>query len=177
MLELGGKGCMIIILKGRHADMRQMEDGWPWRRLEECPILSFVFSVSRTLVILFPCQRFCFQPIRKDLSLPNRRRNSAKDKVLISRSNADGKPFFFLIYFPLQRPVPDVLLYLTSGWSDTRRAGQGASLKSEKKNMQCGIGRLRKYPKTDFFSTHLVRQFFKTRLGLYHSISGQSGAR
>lgn len=117
----------------------------------------FVFGVSHTVIISFPCQQFCFEPIWKDLSLPNRRHRSAKDKVLISRSIRDGKPFL--------KTSSRCALYLTSGWSDTRRLGRahlcGLRLFSKlqsKKNTWHHIRRLRNYLNPDFY-THLVQQF------------------
>lgn len=108
MLERGGKGCMVI-LKGRHADTRQM-DSWLWRLLEECPIVSSFSACHALSSFYFLVSGFVSSQFKKGRSLPNRRHCSAKDKVLISRSNADGKHFFLKkMHFPLRRPVPDVL--------------------------------------------------------------------
>lgn len=104
MLEHGGKGYMIITFKGRHADTRQMDD-WPRRLLEECPIVSS-FSVCHALSsFYFLVSSFVSSQSEKisrcptgDIPLPR-----------IKCSYPGLIRMVILLFFPLWRPIPDVL--------------------------------------------------------------------
>lgn len=123
----------------------------------------FVFGVSRTLIILFPCQQFCFQPVWKDLPLPNRRHPSAKDKVFISRSNTDGNPFVF----PPVKTDSRCALYLTSGWSDT----SGTSLRSTTTTLKAAIWKTHDMASEDCVTTE-TRTFIHIWFDSFQSSAG-----
>lgn len=94
-------------------------DDWPSRLLEECPIASSFLVCHALSSFYFLVSSFVSSQF-ENISLPNRRHRSAKDKVLISSSQTDGKPFFF----PPVKTGSRCALYLTSAWSDTRRTGR-----------------------------------------------------